>query len=172
MKIHFDFANQRISLEGDGPEIFKIMQAAAELAPKLPTFEIVTQPSVAGNTPKPSTILAGSGGDSAKGGNGSPHTLRQFARSLALSSLMDRIAAIGYYQKHHENKDVFSPREMSDWFVQCGFQKPAQMPVALSDAKRKYGYVDNMGHAMWRVSTQGENLIIGKMQEQPAESSG
>ncbi len=39
------------------------------------------------------------------------------------------------------------------------------MPVALFDAKRKYGYADNIGRAMWRISTQGENMIAAKLEE-------
>lgn len=47
----------------------------------------------------------------------------------------------------------------------CGFQKPTQMPVALYDAKRKYGYAENFGRGMWRISNQGENLIIAKTED-------
>ena len=39
------------------------------------------------------------------------------------------------------------------------------MPVALYDTKRKYGYVDNIGRGMWKISNQGENLIIGKVED-------
>jgi hypothetical protein len=54
---------------------------------------------------------------------------------------------------------------MDGWFTMCGFQKPAQMPVALFDAKRKYGYTENTGRGMWRISNQGENLMIAKVEE-------
>ncbi|HQU46417.1 MAG TPA: hypothetical protein PK867_26660, partial [Pirellulales bacterium] len=64
-----------------------------------------------------------------------------------------------------ENRPSFSPKELDGWFTMCGFQKPSQMPVALFDTKRKYGYADNIGRGMWRISTQGENLITAKLNE-------
>lgn len=38
------------------------------------------------------------------------------------------------------------------------------MPVAVFDTKRKYGYIESTGHGAWRVSTSGENLIVGKLE--------
>jgi len=91
--------------------------------------------------------------------------MRQFARSLTLSNSAERIAAIGYYVNKIQGKTSFSPKEVDGWFTMCGFQKPAQMSVTLYDAKRKYGYVDNIGRGMWRISNQGENLIIAKIED-------
>ena len=54
---------------------------------------------------------------------------------------------------------------MGDYFIQCGFHKPSQMPVAVFDAKKKQGLVENAGHGAWKISTQGENLIIRKIEE-------
>jgi hypothetical protein len=79
--------------------------------------------------------------------------------------LAEKIAAIAYYVNKVEGKHSFSPKDVDGWFTMCGFQKPTQMGVALFDAKRKYGYVENIGRAMWRISTQGENLILGKTEE-------
>ncbi len=92
-------------------------------------------------------------------------TIRQFARSLSLSNAAERITALAYYVNKIEGKQSFSPKEMDGWFTMCGFQKPAQMSVTLYDAKRKYGYVENTGRAMWRISNQGENLIIAKVED-------
>lgn len=94
-----------------------------------------------------------------------PKTLRQFARSLSLSNAPERIAAIAYYINKIEGRPSFSPKEMDGWFTMCGFQKPSQMAVALFDSKRKYGFTENIGHGMWRISNQGENQIIAKIEE-------
>ena len=59
--------------------------------------------------------------------------------------------------------------EMDGWFTMCGFQMPSQMSVALYDTKRKYGYAENIGRAMWRISNQGENLIIAKIEDSSGE---
>lgn len=92
-------------------------------------------------------------------------TLRQFARALTLNNATEKITAIAYYVNKIEGCHSFSPREMDGWFTMCGFQKPSQMPVAIFDAKRKYGYMENAGRAMWRISNQGENLIAAKLEE-------
>ena len=42
MKLLFDFSQQRISIEGDGPELLELAAIARELAPKLPKLEIHT----------------------------------------------------------------------------------------------------------------------------------
>jgi hypothetical protein len=86
-------------------------------------------------------------------------------RHVQSSTIAERIAAIAYYATKIEGKPSFSPKEMDGWFTMCGFQKPTQMPVALFDTKRKYGYTDNLSRGNWRISNQGENLIIRKMEE-------
>ena len=99
----------------------------------------------------------------------STKTLRQFVRSLAFANAAERIAAIAYYVNKIEGKPSFSPMEMDGWFTMCGFQMPSQMSVALYDTKRKYGYAENIGRAMWRISNQGENLIIAKIEDSSGE---
>jgi len=166
MKVMIDISAGRLAIEGDGPELLKVLQAARELAPDITQIQIITSGG------DPSTIAQAEAQDSRHARSvatpkqsASPGTMRQFARSLSLSNSAERIAAIGYYANKIEGKPSFAPKEVDGWFTLCGFQKPAQMPVALYDAKRKYGYVDNIGRAMWRISTQGENLIIAKIED-------
>lgn len=84
---------------------------------------------------------------------------------MKLGNTSERLAAIAYYVKHHEEEETVSPKQMSRWFTICGFQKPSQMGVAFSDARRQHGYVENVGRGEWRITTNGENLIIGKLNE-------
>jgi hypothetical protein len=164
MKIVFDVSAGRLAIEGDGPELFKLLEAAKELVPSISQIQIVTGSKPAQNPPRtdvpadgttelalPSTVPSG--------------TLRQFARSLTLANIAERIAAIAYYVNKVQGRPSFSPKEMEGWFTMCGFQKPAQMSLALFDTKRKYGYADNFSRGLWRVSNQGENLIIAKIEE-------
>jgi hypothetical protein len=163
MKVTFDFAAQKISVEGDAPQLLEVVAAVRELAPSLK--EIVINPngarSAASDHPPTKPQFTGSGGQN--GGPLSGQTIRQFVKSLGVSTASERIAAIAYYVKHQDGKDVFSPKEMDGWFGICGLQKPAQMPVAVSDAKRHTGYVDNAGHGKWRITNNGENLVVGKL---------
>ncbi|HVA47425.1 MAG TPA: hypothetical protein VNH11_13735 [Pirellulales bacterium] len=164
MKVVIDVASGRLAIEGDGPELLKVLEAARALAPSVKQIQIITSTELSGNEgsegdeqgPAQSTIAAQGHG---------PKTLRQFARSLSLNNAPERIAAIAYYINKIENRPSFSPKELDGWFTMCGFQKPSQMPVALFDTKRKYGYADNIGRGMWRISTQGENLITAKLNE-------
>jgi hypothetical protein len=37
------------------------------------------------------------------------------------------------------------------------------------DAAKKHGFLESAGHAKWKLTTQGENLITGKMNETAQE---
>src|SRR5262249_25950915 len=135
--------------------------------PNLPTINIVTH-AASSSTER----HQGNGFRPENQGGNAPQTLRQFVRSMSLDSTYERIAAIAYYQNRIIGRGSFSPRELSDWFTQAGLQKPSQMPVALSDGRRRYGYVESVSRGEWRITTNGENLIVGKLEngpEQPEE---
>jgi hypothetical protein len=168
MKVVFDVLAGRLSIEGDGPDLIKVLETARELAPTLSQIQLITgnRPvSQSGNAEREhsETFTIGLANQSAT--PQSAGTLRQFVRSLALDNISERIAAISYYVNKIEGRPSFSPKEMDGWFTMCGFQKPAQMPLALFDAKRKYGYSESAARGIWRISNQGENLIIRKIEE-------
>jgi hypothetical protein len=160
MKVVFDLSAGKISIEGESSKLIEVLQAAQQIAPLLSRVEIDRKPA-ASQDERPGTRndVSGQGAGSLPA-NG--RTLKQFVRQLGLDNIAERVAGIAFYEKHYDNRDSFSPKEMGDWFTICGFQKPAQMPVAIFDTKRKYGYVDSAGHAKWKITTNGENLVIGK----------
>jgi hypothetical protein len=159
MQITFDFPKQQINIEGQELELVELLKLVREIAPKIPSINIVTQTSKT-----PPAAITSNGDQPRDENNGGRQTMRQFVRSIDLGNISERIAAIGYYLKTHANRPCVSPKEMGDLFVQCGFQKPTQMAVAVFDAKRKYGFMESAGHGLWRISTQGENLIMGKLE--------
>lgn len=166
MKVVFDVAAGRLAIEGDAPELIRVLEAARDLAPNVQQIQIVTSPNDQNRTSlHPPSAARDSENNQDSGQITSSMTLRQFARSLSLSNAPERIAAIAYYVNKIEGRHSFAPKEMDGWFTMCGFQKPSQMPVALFDTKRKYGYAENIGRGMWRISNQGENLIIGKIED-------
>lgn len=160
MKVVFDVAAGRLAIEGDGPDLIKVLESARSLVPSISQIQIVTARPA---SPSPDGALAPT--EDRSPANGTPGTLRQFVRSLSLDNIAERIAAIAYYVNKIENRPSFAPKEMDGWFTMCGFQKPAQMPLALYDTKRKYGYADSVSRGSWRISNQGENLIIRKREE-------
>jgi hypothetical protein len=163
MKVQFDLPSGRIAIEGDGPELLKILQAARELAPHVTQIQITS--NVTESPPTSSEEPQRPLSSPSAGNSSSNMTMRQFARSLALDNASERIAALAYYINKIEGKPSFSPKEMDGWFTMCGFQKPAQIAMALFDTKRKYGYAESVSRGSWRISNQGENLIIRKIEE-------
>lgn len=165
MKVVFDVSLGRLAIEGDGPDLLKVLEAARLLAPNVSQIQIITSrsaPAAVGvlDTSAPPTLE----GKQLVTGGPTP-TLRQFVRSLALNNMAERIAAIAYYVNKIDGRPSFSPKDLDGWFTMCGFQKPSQMPLALFDTKRKYGYAENATRGLWRISNQGENLIIRKLEE-------
>jgi hypothetical protein len=167
MKITLDFAANKISIEGDAPQLLEIIAAVREAVPSIEEIVITTNstraphsgPGPGESLPRlPSPPRSGSNGKTLNG-----QTIRQFVRSLPLRTAQERIVAIAYYMKHQEGRDVFSPKEMDGWFSICALPKPSQMPVALSDAKRHAGYVDSAGYGKWKLTNNGENLVVGKL---------
>jgi hypothetical protein len=168
MKLLFDITAGRIVIEGDGPDLIKVLESARELAPHISQIQLTTgshEPQRQSDADRNST-RSGSNGQSAI-----PQTMRQFARSLALDNAAERIAALGYYANKVEGKPSFSPKQIDGWFTMCGFQKPSQIGLALYDTKRKYGYSENVGRGAWRISNQGENLIIRKIEERDTRAA-
>lgn len=163
MKVVFDVSAGRLVIEGDGPELIKVLEVARELAPDISQIQIIT--SKDREPLNDAQKLSGSSTVAAAPTPNTPGTLRQFARSLALDNIAEKIAAIAYYVNNVEKRPSFAPKEMDGWFTMCGFQKPAQMPLALYDTKRKYGYAESVSRGSWRISNQGENLIIRKTEE-------
>ena len=167
MKVLFDIPLGRIAIEGDGPELVKILEAARELAPHVSQIQITRGDTDAFKSADEATQTPRSAGASA-----TLQTMRQFARSLSIDNAAERIAALAYYANKIEKKPSFTPREMDGWFTQCGFQKPSQMSVALYDTKRKYGYTENSERGSWKISNQGENLIIRKIEDRDQGTTG
>lgn len=164
MKVHFDFDRRAISIEGQEPELVELLKLVREIAPKLPQITISIH-----SIPVSNQTVANDQKGGSLAAQASNQSMRQFARSLSLSNAAERIAALAYYGKHIEGKETFSPKEMSATFMACGFQSPAQMPVAVFDAKKRYGYIESAGRAKWRITTSGENLIVGKTEESKKE---
>jgi len=169
MKVVIDIPAGRLAIEGDGPDLIKVLEVARALAPNLNQIQIVTS---AETKAPPSANDSRDFRDTGTAPAGTNKTLRQFARSLSLVNTAERIAAIAYYVNKIEGRQSVSPKELDGYFTMCGFQKPSQMPVAVFDTKRKYGYMDNSGgRGSWRISNQGENLILAKIEEATERST-
>jgi hypothetical protein len=159
MRVTFNFASRQVAIEGDAPELVKILELVRGIAPQLPEINIQT-----GNG-------GGSGGAAQENKtvsppiNGRQLPMREWARRLSLASHVERVTALGYYATKIEGKPSFSPKEMSEWFTHCGWEKPSQMPVPIFTAKTRFGYLEAVGQGQSRLTTSGENFVIGKLEE-------
>ncbi len=157
MKITFDLNTRTIEISGDGDKLVKVLEAVREIAPTFEKITFLTDSTENRGSGNGNNHGASSGSDNSVG------TLKRFCRSLSLSSNSEKIAAIAHYKKQHEQVDQFSPKEMGEWFTQCGFSKPSHMSVACFDAKKRNGYVEPVGGGKWRLTTNGLNLVVSKL---------
>ncbi len=159
LKITFDFATQKIVIEGEEGDLLKLAQAAKEVAPKFSEISIISQSVAATPAPIPAAAVQQEGNKRIPG-------VREFARALPLNTNYEKIAALVYHATKIQNKPSVALKELGDWFGLCGFPKPKLMPVAVSDAKRKYDYVASKARDQWVLTTTGENLILGMLERQ------
>jgi hypothetical protein len=160
MKVELNFTKGQATIEGDGPEVLGVFQLIKEIAPKISEIKIVS-----GGEPKGAGSVDSADKGAKHGGGTGKLTMREFARALRPSGLSEQIVVIAAYVERVEGRAAFSAKEMNEWFVICGFQKPSQMSASLFDAKRNNGFLEKAGHGVWRLSTSGENLAIRKMEE-------
>lgn len=154
-RVTFDLRRGTILVEGPADDLTKLFDAVRAAAPTLKQISIVTNDAVT-----PVEVPAHDRIEQAPSQNQRPPAMRDFARRFQFENTSQRIAVLAYYAAKYDRKPSFSVKEMNDWFGLCGFKKPTQMPVALSDAKRKYGYVESKGRDQWTITTGGENLVL------------
>ncbi len=145
-KVIFDLRRGVISVEGNTADLGKLFEAVRAAAPSFKEIRIVS----------------GEGSNRAAQSSTSgerPSSMHDFARRFSFNNTYERIAALAYYALKYQAKAQFSAKDMINWFTLCGFKQPSQMPVALSDAKRKYEYIENKGRGQWVLAVDGENLV-------------
>lgn len=158
-RVTFDLRRGTILVEGPADDLTKLFDAVRAAAPALKQISIVTNDAI---TPPdvPPHDRVDQPQNQSPNQNHRPPAMREFARRFPFENTYQRIAVLAYYAAKYDRKASFSVKEMNDWFGLCGFKKPTQMPVALSDAKRKYGYVESKGRDQWTITTGGENLVL------------
>jgi hypothetical protein len=94
-----------------------------------------------------------------KGGDGR-QTLKSFIKAKAPANAYEAMAAVLVYKQQHESKPELSAKDIVDAMIQGGHRPPDRVPQALSDCRRKYGYIEpGTKKGLWRVSQQGQTLV-------------
>lgn len=87
-------------------------------------------------------------------------TLRSFFESKRPENASEAIALALHYKKQNEAKEEVSPEEIRAALIQGNFRPPGKLPQALTDCRRRYGYVEPSARkGFWRLSHQGETLV-------------
>jgi hypothetical protein len=167
-RITFDLRRGIITVEGPATDVGKLFDGVRTLAPAIKHINIVSTEVL----PAPRGVDLGAPLDASDlSPAGRKLGVRDFARQFTLENTYQRIAVIAYHNAKVAEKGTFSVKEMSDWFGLCGFKKPTQMAVALSDARRKYEYVQNKGRDQWAIAVGGENLVLELLESIASKSS-
>ncbi len=112
------------------------------------------------------------GGDGGKGDNGGGmgtetkakgavrQILKSFFKEKNPGNAYEAIATVLLYNRQHEQKDEMSTAEIRAALLQAPFRPPDQMAQAVTDCRRRYGYIEaGSKKGFWRLSNQGETLV-------------
>jgi hypothetical protein len=143
--------DRRVELEGDQAVVQENFEKV---------FEWVSGP------PKPASAEKVNHED----GRGTRVTLRGFFDLKKPENASEAIALALHYKKQHENKEEISSDEIRGALIQGNFRPPGAMAQALTDCRRRFGYVEpGARKGFWRLSHQGETLVELDL---PREKSG
>jgi hypothetical protein len=93
-------------------------------------------------------------------GRGTRLTLRGYFDLKKPENASEAIALVLHYKKQHENKEELSSDEIRGALIQGNFRPPSAMAQALTDCRRRFGYVEpGARKGFWRLSHQGETLV-------------
>jgi hypothetical protein len=173
-KVTFDLSAATVTIEGPGDVLTRLFDAVRGVAPNLEVRVIPAQTSpVAPAAPAPtsarvSLATAGARAASASSVPTSVNSLqtfrrralrvgraeaRQFAQRYAAKTTVDRIVVLAAYAATYLG--TFSAQQMTEWFDECGFEQPANMSVALNDARLKAVVLERAKRNQWALTQDG-----------------
>ena len=147
VKVVFSSGDARLELEGD--------QAFVEsnLEKLLPMVRGNGNGSVAASAHQ-------NGGDGHEPAKRPRVLLKTFITQKNPGNASEAIALVLHYKRQHEQKDELSGDEIRAALLQGGYRPPDAMAQALTDCRRRYGYIEvGTKKGMWRLTNQGETLV-------------
>jgi len=97
-----------------------------------------------------------------KGGEG-VKSLKDYVKEAKVHSNYERCTLYLYYLQRIAGRKTVLHEEIGECFRHLGLKAPANIQVCLSEAKRKYKYVDMPGNGTVRLTTTGANLVEKKL---------
>jgi hypothetical protein len=93
-------------------------------------------------------------------------SLKDYVKGAKLRSNYERCTLYLYYLQKIIGRKTVLHDEIGECFRHLGLKAPANIQVCLSEAKRKYKYVDMPGNGTVKLSPAGVNLVEKKLFEQ------
>jgi hypothetical protein len=87
-------------------------------------------------------------------------TIKSFFQQKSPGNASEGIAVALHYKRQYEQKDELTADEIRAALIQGGHRPPDQMAQALTDCRRRYGYVEaGTKKGFWSLTHQGETLV-------------
>lgn len=87
-------------------------------------------------------------------------SLKAFFEMKAPQNAYEAISVALYHRLKAEGKNELSGTEIRDTLVQGGYRPPDIMPQALTDCRRRYGYIQpGSKKGMWKLTHGGETTV-------------
>ena len=87
-------------------------------------------------------------------------SLRRFAEAKAPGNTYEQMAVVLHYAENHEERPESSTNEILAAMGAAGFRRPKAPAQAVSDARRRYGYLQpGSKRGLWKLSQQGTLLV-------------
>src|SRR5438034_6640887 len=126
----------RLELEGEQGFV------ESHLEKLLPLLRNHREGGVAGDDGSPRDAGEPKDDVSSAGGDGR-QTLKSFVKEKAPANVYEAIAAVLHYKRQHEEKPELPAKEIVNAMIQGGYRPPDRVPQALTDCRRKYGYIES-----------------------------
>jgi hypothetical protein len=97
-----------------------------------------------------------------KGGEG-VKSLKEYVKDAKVHSNYERCTLYLYYLQRIVGRKTVLHGEIAECFRHLGLKAPANIQVCLSEAKRKYKYVDMPGNGTVRITPTGVTLVEKKL---------
>ena len=171
-RITFDLRAQTVTIEGPGDLLTRLFDAVRGVVPDLEVRVIPgkAQPTERTPSPPPTTSKARENAivspftvrdlfaqfklQPQRGTSDSAHpSVRDFARSFEAKSTIDRILVLAAFAT--QRGAPFSAQEMIEWFEECAFEHPANMSIALNDARLKAEILQRGERNQWTLTPTG-----------------
>lgn len=93
-------------------------------------------------------------------GKDARQTLHKFVGAKKPRNVYEAIACVLYYAKNYQDQPELETGNVRTSLVQGKYRPPGNMVSAMTDCRRKYGFVEvGSKKGFWKLSHQGETLV-------------